>query len=475
MPTAAPETDAERIRELFAAQRGRAPALAATSAKQRIAQIKRLRDRVLAEREAIHQACRADFTKAAAEVDVTEILPVVAEANHAIRHLARWMKPQRKRPSLLMLGTRAEVRAEPRGVCLIISPWNYPFNLSLGPLVSALAAGNTVILKPSEMTPHCAALIAHIISETFETAEVAVVTGAAETAERLLEWPFNHIFFTGSAAVGQIGMRAAAQHPTSVTLELGGKSPAIIDKSADIATTAHNLVWGKFANVGQTCIAPDTVYVHAEIFDAFIKACQKALDKLYGRRDALPDNPDYGRIINQKHYQRLKSLLEDALGRGAHLVEGAVPDNDDNYIAPALLTDIDAGARILDEEIFGPLLPILPFTDIDAAITAIDARPTPLALYVFARDKTFVEHVLARTRAGGCCVNNTLLHFMHTRLPFGGVDSSGIGKAHGHYGFKAFSHERAVLRDRFSLAFLFQPPYGRFTRACIRFASRWLT
>ncbi|GAB3676552.1 aldehyde dehydrogenase family protein [Salinisphaera aquimarina] len=468
------EADSQETQRLFDAQRKRALVLRTSSADERIAKLKRLRDLVHERTRDIYAACHADFSKPAPEVDITEILPIVMEANHAIRHLKNWMKPDRKRPTLLMFGTSAEVRHEPRGVCLIISPWNYPLNLSLGPLISAIAAGNTVILKPSEMTPHCSAFMADLLADVFEEDEVAVVQGAVETSQHLLSLAFDHIFFTGSPAVGKIVMKAAAEHLTSVTLELGGKSPTIIDKSADLKTAAQNLVWGKFANNGQTCIAPDYMYVHADIADAFVEATRKALEKLYGKRDKMAANGDYCRIVNNKHHARVQGLIDDATERGAHMPIGGGANSDDNYLAPTVLTDVDAESRILDEEIFGPVMPILPFTDVNHVIAAINAKPKPLALYVFARDNEFIKQVLANTSAGGSCVNHSMVQFLHANLPFGGVNNSGIGNSHGHYGFKAFSHERAIVRERFSLAFLFLPPYKGFTKWFIRFAVRWL-
>ncbi len=470
------EADSAHTQRIFDAQRERALALRASDAAERIDKIKRLRQLMFDRAQEIYDACHADFAKPAPEVDITEILPVVMEANHAIRHLKSWMKPDRKRPTLLMFGTSAEVRYEPRGVCLIISPWNYPLNLSLGPLVSAIAAGNTVILKPSEMTPHAAALMAKLLAEVFDENEVAVVQGAVETSQHLLSLPFDHIFFTGSPAVGKIVMKAAAEHLTSVTLELGGKSPVIIDKSADLKHAAQNLAWGKFANNGQTCIAPDYLFVHADVADAFVDATRSALEKLYGKRENMAANGDYCRIVNDRHHARIKGLIDDATDRGAHMPIGgsSAPTGDANYIGPTVLTDVDAASRILDEEIFGPVLPILPFTDIDRVISQINAKPEPLALYVFARDNAFIDRVLNHTSAGGSCVNHSMVQFLHANLPFGGVNNSGIGNSHGHYGFKAFSHERAIVRERFSLAWLFLPPYKGFTRWFIKFAVRWL-
>ena len=473
-PPAASQPDTAAIDRLFKALQSRAIALRSSEADARIAKLRRLRDAVIAESEAIFEACAADFGKPAAEVDVTEILPVVAEANHAIRRVKRWMKPERRAATLLMFGTAAEVRHEPKGTCLLISPWNYPINLTLAPLVSAIAAGNTVLIKPSELTPHCSAFLHRLIDELYAEDEIAVVEGGVETAQYLLAKPFDHIFFTGSPAIGKQVMAAAAANLTSVTLELGGKSPVIVDKSADIKQAARRVVWGKFANNGQTCIAPDYVYVHADIQHAFIESVRNALDALYGRRSDMESNPDYCRIVNAAHYQRLSELVADAAARGALLPLGATPDNDSRFIAPTLLTDVPDDARIMREEIFGPVLPILAYTEIQEAIEAINARPKPLALYIFSRDNTLTERALTQTSAGGSCVNQVMLHYLHTGLPFGGVNHSGIGKAHGRYGFEAFSNARSVLRERFSLSFLFLPPYTRFTRWFIRFAVRWL-
>ena len=468
------EADSERTERVFKTQGARALVLRRSSAVDRIEKIKRLRQAMFDRTQQIYAACHADFAKPAPEVDITEILPVVMEANHAIRHLKGWMKPERKRPTLLMFGTSAEVRNEPKGVTLIISPWNYPVNLTFGPLVSAIAAGNTAIIKPSEMTPHCAQLMEEIVAEIFDEEEVSVVQGAVETSQHLLSLPFDHIFFTGSPAVGKIVMRAASEHLTSVTLELGGKSPVIVDKSADLTKTAQNLVWGKFANNGQTCIAPDYLYVHADIADSFVEAMGKALTRLYGDQKAMTSNNDYCRMVNTKHYDRVKGLIEDATQRGAQMPLGATPANDDNYIAPTLLTEVDPESRVLDEEIFGPVLPVILFNDADTVIAHINAKPKPLALYVFARDNEFIDNIIDNTSAGGTCVNHSMVQFLHANLPFGGVNNSGIGNSHGHYGFKAFTHERAVVRERFSLSFLFLPPYKGFTKWFIRFAVKYL-
>jgi aldehyde dehydrogenase (NAD+) len=407
----------------------------------------------------------ADFKKPAAEVDLTEILPIISEANDALRHLRRWMKPQRVMPTLMMFGTQAWVQHEPRGRCLIMSPWNYPANLTLGPLVSAIAAGNTVILKPSEMTPHMTAVMIRIVRELFSEDEVAIFDGDASVATALLALPFDHIFFTGSPAIGKVVMAAAAKHLTSVTLELGGKSPTIVDASADLKAAARNILWGKYTNNGQTCIAPDHLFVHESIRDAFIEECRKVLATSYGESaEAQKNSPYLARIVNTRHTQRVAGLLNDATARGAKVLTGGAIDETQCFVAPTLLTDIPADARIMSEEIFGPLLPIVPYSNLDQVIAEINARPKPLALYVWSRNEAMIRKVLQQTSAGGTCINHSVVQYIHARLPFGGVNNSGIGNAHGIYGFKAFSHERAIVRNRYQLASLFNPPFTSFTQ-----------
>ncbi len=470
-----PKPSQEALDRLFDTQRAHALTLRASTAKQRIDKIKRLKQMMFERRDEICRACYADFKKPEAEIDATEILPVVQEANHAIRRIKKWMKPTRVRPTQLMLGTSAAVRYEPRGVCLIISPWNYPINLTFGPLISAIAAGNTVILKPSEMTPHCAALMQDMVGELFDEREVATIQGAVETTQQLLAKPFDHIFFTGSPAVGKIVMAAAAKHLTSVTLELGGKSPVIVDKTADVKKAARNLAWAKFANNGQTCIAPDYIFVHEDIQAAFAESTRNALEDLYGKPAAMAQNPDYCRMVNRNHYDRVTGLIDDAKDRGAHISVGGERSADDNFITPTVVNDVPGDARIMEEEIFGPIMPVLTFKDVAEPIAMINAKPKPLALYVFAKDNDFIERVVSQTTAGGTCINTSMVQFLHGQLPFGGVNNSGIGNSHGHWGFKAFSHERAVVRDRFAMSFLFMPPYNRFTKWFIRFAVKYMS
>lgn len=473
-PSVAP---VERLHSVFALQGARALALRASSAAERIAKITRLRDSLLAHTQELYAAAWADFKKPPGEVDMAEILPVCMEANDAIRHLKQWMRPARVRPTLLALGTRSEVQYLPRGRCLILSPWNYPVNLTFGPLVSALAAGNTVMLKPSEMTPHLSALMAKIVRAVFAEDEVALLEGDAGVAQALLELPFNHIFFTGSPAIGKQVMAAAARHLASVTLELGGKSPAIVDASADLAMAAQNIMWAKFANAGQTCIAPDHVYVHASVKDEWLAACRRQLEQAFGSSLAEQQkSPHLARIVNARHTGRINALLQDAQARGARVLMGGGVDAADCFIAPTLLDNVAPDARIMEEEIFGPLLPIVPFQNLDAVIARINAGPNPLALYLYSRNEDHVQRVLQQTMSGGACVNHALLQFLHGRLPFGGVNNSGLGHAHGHFGFKAFSHEKAVLRSRGALVTRLLRPGAvpDALRRLLKAAFRWL-
>jgi aldehyde dehydrogenase (NAD+) len=432
---------------------------------------------VIARTEDWYRAAQADFGKPAAEVDLGEILPVCVEANDAIRNLKKWMKPRRVWPTLLTLGTRSHVQYQPRGRCLIIGPFNYPVNLTLGPLVSAIAAGNTAIVKPSELTPQLSALIAEVVREVFAEDEVAVVLGDAQLAIELQKLPFDHVFFTGSPAIGKLVMAAAAQHLASVTLELGGKSPTIVDASADLRLAAKNIMWAKFANAGQTCIAPDHVYVHESVKDEWVRCCQQELQKAYGRDlQQQQRSPHLARIVNARHTSRVSSLLDDAKARGAQVLTGGEALVNERFMQPTLLAQTPADARVMHEEIFGPLLPVIGFESLDQVIAAINAAPKPLALYIYSRTQAHIDQVLQQTASGGACVNHALVQFLHGRLPFGGVNNSGIGNAHGHYGFKAFSHERGVVQTQLPLAAtLFGagevPPL---VRKAMKAAFRWL-
>ncbi len=468
---------ATSIQRIFDSQAATALRLRSSTASQRIEKIRRLRDAVLAHTNDIYVAAHADFNKPEGEVDLAEILPVCVEANDAIAHLKSWMKPTRVWPTMLTVGTRSQVQYMPRGRCLIISPWNYPVNLTFGPLISALAAGNTAIIKPSEMTPNLSALMTRIVREVFDENEVAIFEGEADVAQVLLELPFDHIFFTGSPAIGKRVMAAAAKHLASVTLELGGKSPTIVDADADIDLAAKNVMWAKFANSGQTCIAPDYVYVHESIKDKWVAACKVIIDKAYGKSHKEQQaSPHLAHIVNGRHTARLKGLLDDATARGARFLAGGGVSESACFVAPTLLDSVPGDARIMEEEIFGPLLPVIGFTDLDQVIASINAAPKPLALYIYSRDEEHIQRVLQQTASGGACVNHSLVHFLHGRLPFGGVNNSGLGNAHGHYGFKAFSHEKAVVRTQVAqAATLFNAgEVPTFVRKAMKSAFKWI-
>ena len=446
-------TDATRLQEVFALQAATALRLRQSTWQERVAKIRQLRDAVIARTEAWYRAAHADFGKPPGEVDLAEILPVCLEANDAIRHLKKWMKPRRVRPTLLTLGTRSHVQHQPKGRCLIIGPFNYPVNLTLGPLVSAVAAGNTAIVKPSELTPHLSALIAEVVREVFAEDEVAVLQGDAQLAIELQKLPFDHVFFTGSPAIGKQVMAAAASHLASVTLELGGKSPTIVDASADLRLAARNIMWAKFANAGQTCIAPDHVYVHHSVKDEWVRCCQREIEKAYGSSpQAQQASPHLARIVNTRHASRLGTLLQDATARGARVLTGGAAMPEACFVQPTLLDQTPPDARVMREEIFGPLLPVIGYESLDEVIAAINADPKPLALYIYSRNRSHINQVLSQTTSGGACVNHSLVQFLQGRLPFGGVNHSGIGNAHGHYGFKAFSHERGVVQTQLPLA-----------------------
>lgn len=464
------ESDPAQIRRVFESQLATALAWRESTAAERIARLKKLRDGMMARREDFYAAFQKDYRKPSAEVEATEFMPVLDEIRHAIGSLKKWMKPTKVWPTIASAMTSSWIEYQPRGRSLIIAPWNFPLNLCFGPMVSALAAGNTVILKPSEMTPAVSAVMAEIIASIFPDNEVALFEGSLPTSQALLDLPFDHIFFTGSPAVGKVVMAAAAKNLTSVTLELGGKSPVIVDESANLRLTAEALMWGKFTNCGQICVAPDHVYVHESVKDKLVEQCKAVLAERYGVTPQEQRNsPHLARVINQRHTQRLAGLLQDAQSRGARVLAGGEVDVATCYIAPTLIEQIPQDAQIMTEEIFGPLLPIMTYRDLDAVVREINAQPKPLALYVFSTHKQRTRRLLAQTSSGGVAINHCVLHYAQGNLPFGGVNNSGIGNAHGHFGFKAFSHERAVLKSGpILMAKLFFPPYTGFKQKLIR-------
>ena len=433
----------------FEALRRHAPALRREGVGERRARLQKLGNWVRANREAIQQALYADFRKPPSETDVTEIWPALMEIKHAREKLKEWMAPRSVRTPLALAGTSAWVQVEPKGVALIIAPWNYPFYLAVDPLIAAIAAGNGVVIKPAEQTPATSALLRRMAEALFRPEEVLVLEGGKEVATDLLKLPWNHIFFTGSPQIGKIVMRAAAEHLSSVTLELGGKSPAVVDATADLRDAAEKIVWGKFLNAGQTCVAPDYVLVQATVQAELLAEMKAAIQRLYNADgQGIEASASYARVVNAHHFQRLAHLLEDARQRGATVATGGTLDAATNYIDPTLLTDVPAGAEVLSEEIFGPLLPVLPCGTLSEMADYINARLPPLAQYVFTTNAENRRYLLDTVAAGGAAVNETIIHLAHPDLPFGGVGNSGLGKAHGHAGFLAFSNEKGVLKQR---------------------------
>lgn len=444
-----------------------------TTANERKAKIKALRYAVEVEyRERIREACFADLGKSSAEADLTEIFPIVSEAKHAMKNVRKWTKPHKVATPLSLLGSSSWIKYEPKGVCLIISPWNFPFNLTFGPLISAIAAGNCVIIKPSEMTPQSSELMREIVGKLFDKDEITLIEGGVETSTELLELPFNHIFFTGAPSIGKIVMTAAAKNLTSITLELGGKSPTIIDETADIKNAAKMIAWGKFTNNGQICIAPDYVFVHETKQRDFAEAMRKQLDEFYGE---VPENSEsYARIVNEKHFDRLKSYIDDAVEKGAKIVAGGNADKDKKFIAPTIIENAPMDSELMKNEIFGPILPLYSYKNLDEPINFIRENEKPLALYVYSKNNKNINRIIDNTRAGGTCINNNDVQFFNHNLPFGGVNNSGIGKGHGKFGFEAFSNARGILKQVLPSGLqLMMPPYTNFKRKLIEMTIKW--
>ncbi|MDM9381044.1 aldehyde dehydrogenase [Chlorogloeopsis sp. ULAP01] len=409
----------------------------------RLKNLESLKQVVIEHEQEILKALTADLHKPIFESYLTEI-STIKEIDYARKNIRNWIKPKKAAVSLEFFPYSARIQPEPLGVVLIISPWNYPFHLIISPLVGAIAAGNCAILKPSEFAPHTSTLLAEIIKRTFDPAYITVVEGAVETSQNLLAEKFDHIFFTGSTAVGRMVMEAAAKHLTPVTLELGGKSPCIVDTEIDIEKTARRICWGKFVNAGQTCIAPDYLLVHQDIKQPLLDSIKKCLQEFYGENPA--NSPDYARIIHDKHFERLIKFLDDG-----EIVIGGKTNRDQLYISPTVLDHISWDDYVMQEEIFGPILPIITYTNIADVINNINSRPKPLALYLFSNNKNLQQRVLQSTSSGGVCLNDTLMQFGVPTLPFGGVGDSGMSSYHGKASFDTFSHYKSVLQNSFWL------------------------
>lgn len=441
---------------------------------QRREDLTRLRRALVDQRDAIEAVLKADFGhRSSHETTMFELMTVVEGIRYLQRRLRRWMKPQRRHTAIHFQPARAYVQYQPLGVIGIMSPWNYPLSLALMPLATALAAGNRAMIKPSEATPATSAFLEQFLTQLFASEQVTVIQGDASVGAAFSALPFDHLIFTGSTAIGRKVMRAASDNLVPVTLELGGKSPAVVARG-HAAAAAESIAWGKLANAGQTCIAPDYVLLHPEDIEPFVAAFDTAVKRMY------PDGPtseDYSSIINDHHYQRLLALRDDARKRGARIVEAGVAARADSkrnrVIAPTLILDAQKDMRVMQEEIFGPLLPVCRFDQIDEAITTINTGPRPLALYYFGPADAEREAVLARTTSGNVTINNTLLHYAQDDLPFGGVGQSGMGAYHGIEGFRAMSHARGVLvQSRRNLGNLLRPPFGKLADWVLKFMLR---
>ncbi|MFC0522903.1 aldehyde dehydrogenase [Pontibacillus salicampi] len=427
----------------------------------RIAQLKKLKEKIEKHEDEILTALQSDLHKSEFESYTTEIAFLYAEISMMVKELEGWMKPEKVKTPVSHIGSKSYIYKEPYGVSLVIAPWNYPFQLALAPVLGAIAAGNTVILKPSELTPHVSSLLREIINETFEQSYFTVVEGAVEVSQELLEQKFDIIFFTGSVPVGKIVMEKAAKQLTPVVLELGGKSPVIVDETAKLDLAAKRIAWGKFINAGQTCIAPDYLYVHRDVKPELLSKLKDAIQELYGSK-AL-DNEEYTHIVNQKHFDRLFPYLENG-----ELLYGGSTNRDQLVMEPTILDHITWDDPVMQEEIFGPILPVLTFDSLDEVVEKVRSKEKPLALYYFTEDEQRENTILEQIPFGGGCVNDTILHVANPHLPFGGVGPSGTGSYHGKASFDAFSHRKSIVHQTTKFDFSFRYPGSKFGLSIIK-------
>lgn len=430
----------------------------------RIQQLQSLERAIVANQDKIVAAVQSDLGRAAFEAYFE--IATLSEIKLALKQLKKWMKPRRVTTSLDVFPASAWVQPEPLGVALIIGPWNYPFQLMMSPLVGAIAAGNCAVLKPSEYAPEMSKVVTELVRSTFDSDYIAVVEGDAQTSQELLAQKFDHIFFTGGTEIGRIVMQAAAKHLTPVTLELGGKSPCFVDASVRLDYAAKRIAWGKFINAGQTCIAPDYILVDAAVKDEFIVQLKKAVLELYGDNPAV--SPDYARIVNQRQLDRLKALLSS----GTIVIGGHVNDAD-RYLAPTVLDNVDWNDSVMESEIFGPILPILAYDNLDDAIALVNERPKPLALYIFSKSDNVQTTIVNTISSGGVCINDTVLQVSVGNLPFGGVGDSGTGSYHGKASFDTFSHDRSFLKR--SILFDLDWRYAPYTDDRLKFLKKIVT
>ncbi|MCP1323339.1 aldehyde dehydrogenase family protein [Bacillus thuringiensis] len=426
--------------------------------------LKRLYEGIQRFEEEIFQALKLDLNKSVHESFTTEVGYVLKEISFQLKHMSSWSKPKRVRTALTHFGSKGKVVPEPYGVTLIIAPWNYPFQLAIAPLVGALAAGNTIVLKPSELTPSVSKVLKRMLGELFPEELVAVVEGGVEESTSLLREPIDYIFFTGSVGVGKVVMEAAAKQLTPLTLELGGKSPCIVHKDAKIEMTARRIVWGKFLNAGQTCVAPDYMYVHSSVKEKLIEAIRHEITEQYSKEPL--QNENYVRIVSERHFERLCRFLQDG-----QVVIGGNYKKDTLHIEPTVLADTTWQDAVMEDEIFGPILPIIEYDNIEDVIGTIQQHPKPLALYVFSEDKEVQKKVTSNISYGGGCINDVVYHLATPYLPFGGVGSSGLGGYHGKESFRTFSHYKSILAQ--STAFDMKIRYSS-TKSALKFIRKLL-
>ena len=441
-----------------------------TTIRARRERLRKLSGWLKTHRAEIEQALAEDLGKPGPESSITEYLPALQDVRQALKQLEAWAAPRPAATPLMFLGTRAQVRWEPKGLVLILAPWNFPFVLTVGPLISAVAAGNAVFLKPSEFAPHTTSCLQDLVESCFPAGEVVLCPGGKETAEALLDLPFDHVFFTGSTRVGRAVMQRAAAHPTSVTLELGGKSPVLIDPSADLEDAARKIAFGKFINAGQACIAPDFALVPERLQDRFVERLKNETRRMWPD----PERADFSRIIHSDHVRRLQKQLDEAVQQGARIVFGGESDAEKRYFAPTVV--VQPAGSLLQDEVFGPILPVVSYRTEEDAKKFLRSLPTPLAFYVFGRNRKATQAWIDAIPSGTAAINDTMLQFLHPELPFGGLRQSGLGVGHGIWGFRTFSHPRALIRQRRGRTglSLLQPPYTKRVRRFVDLLLRFI-
>ena len=456
--------NSEQIKRVFEDQGRKRWSVAATKAPERIAKLKKLRNALVKRKNEFFDAIWKDFRKSSFEAWTTEFLPAIEEIDYATAHLKKWMKDRPAKHTMILPTTRSYSRFEPKGRVLIMSPWNYPLLLLVSPIVSAIAAGNVIIAKPSNKTPCVSAFLASLFESLFEKDEVAIIEASgSEIGDTLLQLPFDHMFFTGSSKIGaHVGEMSQKVH-AGITLELGGKSPVIVLDDADVKDAAKKIAWGKFINAGQTCIAPDYVLCARSKVDSLASEIAQSIKAMYGEtEDDRKNSEDFPRIIDETSTEKLQGFIYDAVEKGASIAIGGKSVIGERYVAPTVLKDVTLQMKVMSGEIFGPVLPILAYDSLDSAIHYVQDNPKPLALYIFGKSRKTIRSVIAQTTSGSTCINNCIIQIENLSVPFGGVGNSGIGNYHGYYGFKTFSHERNIMKQcPVDVVKFFHAPYGK--------------